>query len=142
MKALVVPVVALVVALIVGIAVGLLIQATRNAPQIKFANKMTQVVKALSSKTVVSIVMYGQVTSIDGRNLTINFNGESYTLGIKKDAVVYAFSSKSGSTASVQQAVKFEDIKQGQNISVNLKLLPDGQLEGQTVFILPVTEVK
>lgn len=128
----------LLVVLIVGIALGMVFQTIKNAPQLQFAEKMGKVVKALSSKTTVSIVMYGQVTGINARNLTLDFGGESYTLGIKQDAVVYSFSAKN----NTQQVVKFEDIKVGQNVSVNLKLSSDGQLEGQTVFILPLTETK
>ncbi len=123
------------------VAIGILFQAARDNSKFKNAKANAEAVKILSSKAVVSTVVYGQVTGINGKVLSLNYNGEDVNIAVKQDAVVYALNQTG--TGSSQQAAKFEDIKQGYNVSINLKILSDGQLEGQTVFILPApTETK
>ena len=92
----------------------------------------TQAVQTLSSKVIPSITAYGQVSKIDGKNITLNYGGDSLTIKLRDDAQIFF-----PSTATTpQKMAKFEDIKVGQNVSMNIKLLPDGQIEGQLVIIL------
>lgn len=94
----------------------------------------------LSSKVISSMVAYGQVKNIDGRNITLNNLGDDLTISISNTAQVYSFSVPEGATAPVQKTIKFEDIKVGDKINATIKTLPNGQLEGESVIILPVAQ--
>jgi len=118
--------------LILGGGLGIFYQSQKNALQTPEGNSKLKAVQVLSSKVIPSITAYGQIANIDGRNITLTFGGDSLNVKINDDAIVYLPSSES----SPQQIAKFEDIKKGDNVSVNLRLLPDGQIEGQMVIIL------
>jgi len=111
--------------------------------QIEQLEKAADALKTLSSSKVIScFAVLGEVTKIDGRDITLKSTGDSLTIHIKEDAKVYS-SAKNGSfgtgaTSSVQQQVEFKDIKKGDFLNIGVKLLPDGQLEGQVINILPV----
>lgn len=90
-------------------------------------------VRALSSKVIPSIVAYGQVTNISGRNITLSHNGDSLTIPVATDAQVSSFAS--GLTA--EQDVGFGDVKKGDYINISVKLSADGSMEGRAVIILP-----
>ena len=131
-----------VVFFIVGGGLGLMYQKQKDAQsQLPQNNKKVAAVQTLSSKVIPSITAYGQISKIDGRNLTLAFGGDSLTIKIRDDALVY-MPSKTTSDSSGKQIItpqtqsKFSDIKTGDNVSVNVKLLSDGQLEGQIVIIL------
>ena len=100
-----------------------------------------QAVQTLSSKVIPSITAFGQVTKIDGKTITLTFGGDNLTVKIRDDAQIYlpatTAKDKNGKlVTSQQQTAQFSDIKVGNNVSVNLKLLSDGQIEGQLVIIL------
>ena len=95
------------------------------------------VIKALSSKVIPSIVAYGQVTEINGRNITIFYSGETLTVPIAQDAQVSSFTQANGQTGSTQQQSSFNQIKKGDSINISIKVSSDGKLEGKMVIILP-----
>jgi len=100
------------------------------------------IIKTLSSKVIPTVNAYGEVTSINEKNITLTSGGESLTIKIRDDAKVYSFEpsvdKKGNSTTPVQKIIKFEDIKNGNNVSVNLRILPDGNIEGYAVVIVSV----
>ncbi len=102
--------------------------------------------KALSSKVVPSIVAFGKVTSISGRNVTLNYAGENLTIKIDETAQISSFTAPSAGskTTASQGKAEFKDIKVGNTLSINLRLLADGALKGMSVVIinsLPETDV-
>lgn len=104
--------------------------------------KTESAIKALSSKVVPSIVSYGEVANIEGRNITLNYGGDSLIVRVKDDAQIFSFAQtaplkKGDIAATTRQKVEFEKIKKGDNLNIIIKLLPDGQLEGQMVTIMP-----
>jgi len=110
---------------------------TNKTPQ----QTKVKTVNSLSSKVVSSIVAYGQVVSIEGKNITLNNLGDNLVISIADNAKIYSLTIPSGAKAPVQSIGEFGDIKQGDSVNVNLKLLTDGQLEGSSVVILPPTAV-
>lgn len=122
---------------VLGVGLGAFFQTERGqatAPKV-------QAVQTLSSKVIPSITAYGEVTKIEGRKITLTFAGDSLAVNIKNGAPVYLPAAKTtdkdgNPTASLQKTAEFEDVKKGDNVSVNLKLLPDGQIEGQLIIIL------
>jgi hypothetical protein len=118
--------------LVFGVGLGVLYQ---NQQPLSQTEKAVEAVKFLSSKTVPSIVAYGQVTKIDGRNITLFYSGDSITINMDANSQVYLFVNDS-TGKPVQKKVEFGEIKVGDNLNITLKLLVDGQLQGQSVFIL------
>ncbi|OGZ73099.1 MAG: hypothetical protein A2998_03345 [Candidatus Staskawiczbacteria bacterium RIFCSPLOWO2_01_FULL_37_25b] len=130
-KKILIGIIPIIVALILGGAIGIFFQFQKDAPQVK---KSGEVIKSLSSKVVPSIVAFGRVSKIDGRNITLDYNGDNITINIGDDAKIYT-SSNQGEGGG-QEIISFENIKTGDNLSINLKVLPDGQLQGQSIIIL------
>jgi len=123
--------------LILGGSLGIFYQQIKTAADLKNDSRILAI-KELASSVVPSITAYGQVESIDGRDITLNFNGETMKIKIKDDAFVFipAMSANANGTASAQKTAEFKDIKVGDNVNVNLKVAEDGQIEGQMVIIL------
>ena len=130
-----------------GIAGGMFISQsndTTTLPQIG-QQSMVQAIKDLSSKVVPSLSAYGTVTKIDGQSVTLSYQGDSMVLPIKPDAKVYSLAAspttvRTGSTAksaSTTQQIAFQNIKIGDNLSVNFKVLSSGNLEGFSAIVLP-----
>jgi hypothetical protein len=124
--------------LIVGAVLGAAYKGVLDAPKMKKIAVMEPTIKGLSSKVVPSIVAYGQVTNISGRNITLTYSQETLTIKVSNTANIYSFSApKAGSTTPTQQKASFSDIKKGDNLNINLKVSANGALEGQSVIILP-----
>jgi hypothetical protein len=121
---------------LIGGGLGIfLIQGSSGRAKVEMANN-------LSSKVISSIIAYGQVKNINGRNITLSNLGDNLSILIANDAQVYAFvvptDAGENTTASpVQQTVNFETIKIGDNVNVAVKILPNGQVQGTSVIILP-----
>lgn len=116
--------------LCLGGAAGILYQTQKEVSQ---SGNPAEIIKEITSKAITSVSAYGQVTNIQGRNIILSYAGDSITIKIGDDAKIYSFTQ---SSASTQQIAKFENIKNGDNLTVSSKLLSDGTLEGQTVLIL------
>jgi len=121
-----------------GGGVGIFYQSQKEGGQPGVAEN---ILKNLNSKAVPSIIAYGQVTKIDGRNVTLSFNGDSVTIKINDSASINSFV-KSASGTTTQQKMNFSQIKKGDTLSVNVKLLPDGNLQGESVIILSTPAAK
>ena len=83
----------------------------------------------------------GEVTEISGRKLTLNKEGDTLTISIGEDALVYrVVPSEEKATEipqpSVREEIKFGEIKVGDKVSITCELKADGSLEGKTVIIL------
>ncbi|MEK7562211.1 MAG: hypothetical protein AAB509_00825 [Patescibacteria group bacterium] len=127
--------------LILGGGLGILYQSQKDS--LPSANPKTQAVQTLSSKVIPAITAFGQVAKIDGKNVTLTFGGDSLTVKIIDNATVFlpaiSTTDKNGKPVTTQQQIaNFTDIKVGDSVSINLKLLPDGQIEGQMVIIIGV----
>jgi hypothetical protein len=122
------------VVFIVGVGLGIFYQAQADSMQVT----KTETANALSSKVIPSIVAYGTVTKIDGNNITLTAQGDTLTVAVSPDAKVISFSSTAGSTAApTQKDASFSDVRTGDSINIAVKVMPDGQIQGQTVIILP-----
>ncbi len=105
-----------------------------------------QVVKDLSSKVIPSIAAYGQVSKIDGKNLTLTYQGDSVVVLVRDDAKIFAFTTvapatgtnpKTPTPAPTSKPITFQEIKMNDNVTVNFKVTPLGVLEGSSVVVLP-----
>ena len=64
------------------------------------------------------------------------------TVKVGNNAQIYSYTaastSKTGATIpGAQKTAAFNDIKKGDSVSINLKLLSDNTLQGNSVIILP-----
>lgn len=128
---------------VLGGGAGILYQTQKDTPQI---DRLMSALEGITSKAIPSIIAYGQVTGIEGKNITLTYREDSIIVSIRSDTEIYSFvqptEQKEGQAAlPVKQLVKFEDIKKGDTLSISLKVLSDGQLEGNTVTIMPLPNV-
>jgi flagellar basal body-associated protein FliL len=120
---------------IIGVVAGIFLGGIVGPQKAKVA-----AANNLSSKVVSSMVVYGKVKSISGRNITLDNLGDTSTISIAASAPVYSFRTSEGVMAKVQQIVKFGDIRIGDNVNISVKLLPSGQLQGSSVIVLPTAK--
>src|SRR3989339_1252658 len=126
--------------LVVGLGVGVVYQKQADASQVEKSPK-TKAINILSSKIIPSITAFGEVTKIDGKNITLSFGGDNLTVKINDDAQIYfpARDTKDENGKPItapQKIVKFSDIKIRDDASINVKLLTDVKMEGQLVVVL------
>ena len=91
------------------------------------------IVKIVNSKVIPSIIANGIVTEISGRIITLSSNEESLDINIREDAKIYSLRDISGEINPT-----FEFIKVGDNLSINIKILSDGKIEGLSITIPPL----
>ena len=127
-----------------GGGLGILYQTQKDAPQIGKLQAtelaLNNIVKELSSTVISSIISYGKVSKIEGRNITLTFEKESLTIKVREDALVFSMVQtaplKNGSAfTTTQQKAEFKDIKLGDDLNIRVKLSIDGQLEGGVIII-------
>lgn len=128
---------------VIGGALGILYQM--QAPKVQSQNTLTltpqpsatipQVVKDLNSQVITSIGAYGIVTKIDGRNITLSNQSDSIIIAVRDDAKIYSFVTMNGKPTS--QQIDFKDIKNGDNVSISVKVSLDGQIEGYSLIVSP-----
>ena len=128
------------------IVVGLLLTVSGGAVGFLYARQQLSsqldVIKNLSSQAIPSMVAYGEVTEIEGRNITLSYGGDNIKINVEESSSVY-LSINDSAGKPMQEKISFKDIKKGNNLSVAVKLLPNGQLQSQSIFVLlPVPKIK
>jgi hypothetical protein len=96
-------------------------------------------VEVLSSPLIPSIVAYGRAIETNGRSITLAYGGSTMNITVKDGAEISSFkvSDDSLTMATTQKAVDFSEIKPGDTLNIIIKVLPDGQLQGESVIIFP-----
>lgn len=131
-------IVVILIVFLIGGGAGIMYQAQKTITPTTQVQTIPPIVKQLSSKVVPSIAVYGKVTDINGRNVTVSYDTDNITIKIKDGAPVVSFVTDSKGV-SKQQTSDFSQIKKDSNINISCKFLSDGTLEGETVIILPAT---
>jgi len=133
-------IIVLVAVAIVFLLIGLVLGMGFISKQGNLVKK--EIVNSLSSKVITSVVAYGRVEKIEGRNITLSNLGNNLLITIIDSAPIYAFDTHSvtetkNKASQNQKVVAFDDIKAGNNLNVSLKILEDGRVQGLSVIILP-----
>jgi|GEM_PF-5423378 len=121
---------------LLGGAVGMNLSNSTNSFQ---GQKSEELLKTLSSPIIVSVVAYGNVQKIEGRNLTIlSLTGEEkLTVFVKEGAQISMMASPaSGGEMGKEKRLALSDIKPGQWVNVIMRVSPEGRLEAEMVTIL------
>jgi hypothetical protein len=83
-----------------------------------------------------SLLVAGQVVSLDGLVLQLEDRGQKLTINLTADVVVSEIVISTGPEPPQSQEKKLADLKPGQEVSVNLLTNQDGQIEGRVVNII------
>jgi hypothetical protein len=85
----------------------------------------------------------GQVLKVDGKNITMSYQSDSRLVPTSSDVRVYALvvapKTLFNKTGFENKPVEFKDIKVGDNLEMNARVLQSGQIEGYNIIILPST---
>lgn len=134
-KTIILIIVAGLVIFIIGGGLGIFYQKQTTDGLIKSLNSKSQamdgLIKSLNSKTITSITALGKVVSINGNKIVLTSGQDNLEVIVSNGAKVYSLVKSPPAQATLK------DIKTGDNISVNVKLLPNGQLEGRAITIFP-----
>lgn len=126
---------------LIGGGLGFFYQWQKNAPKIKEAGEFLEIKNTLSSELVPSMVAFGQVISISGRDITIaSNNGKTLSVNINKDAPIYSYIS--AAAPNEQTRIDIDEIKKGNLLNITMKLNPDGSLSGQMVMVFSAGQVQ
>ena len=99
--------------------------------------KLQPVINTLSSGVIQSIVASGQIQNISGRTIVLISGNDKAILNVPKSAQVFSYTGKNGIASGTPEAVNFSNLKIGNNITANLKLLSGGQIECNSIYIFP-----
>ncbi len=143
-RTLIISLVAGLIVLAAGFGLGNALQK-KPATTAQVASQQTQVmpdsIKVLSSNVIAPITARGKVSKIDGNNFTLLFQTASATIAMRGDTKVYilvvAPPSALNKSKYMSKQVALKDIKVGDNVEVNVRVLTTGQIEGYNIIILP-----
>lgn len=98
----------------------------------------------LESKVITGLTTAasGEVAEISGRSLTLNNEGDTLTILIREDALIYRLVPPEEKATEVPQPVAreeigFGEIKTGDTVSISCQLKADASLEGTEIIVLP-----
>ena len=114
---------------------GVSFQMKKDAPKLQIGEENAKTVQVLTSRLVHSIYAYGEVKNISGRNITISNGKDDLTVKIRDTASILFYKTTTANPTGAAKEIKFEKIKKGQAININLKLLPNGSTEGTAITI-------
>jgi len=138
---LIILIVAGLVIFLVGGGLGFFYQWQKNATKINEANEFLEIKNTLSSELVPSIVAFGQVISISGRDITIaSNNGKALSVNINENAPIYSYIS--AAAPNEQTRIDISEIKKGNLLNITMKLNPDGSLSGQMVLVFSAGQIQ
>lgn len=120
------------VCLVLGGGIGFFYKTLQSSSE---GEKTTIITKNLTSKTIISSVVYGQVSKIEGRDITLSNEGDSLKINIPENIAIYSFANDS-TGKSVQTRVDLKAIKIGDTLNIAIKVLPNSQIQSQSVMIL------
>ena len=125
------------VVFVVGGGVGVMYQKSKTASVLPEENP---VYKILSSKLIPTITAFGKISSINGNDIVLSSGDETLNIEMKDSAPVYIFDSSvdlgNGLSTPSQKIVNVDVLKEGQDISVNLKINKDGQISGVAIVLI------
>jgi hypothetical protein len=98
----------------------------------------------MSSKAIATIITYGKITNITGRDITLSSSGTDITIHMADDATFISFlnsnpnqkNAPTGTIVGGQQKLKLSDVKTGESASVNFRVLPSGQFVGNALILI------
>lgn len=130
---------------IILLGVGFFSGVTWVQKQIQKSNTESPLAVLLASKVIsngLATFASGEITAIGGRNLTLNKEGNTLTILVQEDALIYRLSSPKETATEVPQPVEreeiqFGEIKTGDKVNISCQLKDDGTLEGTAVTVLP-----
>lgn len=122
--------------LVAGVFAGFLLEKNITEKDIEKANTT---IKAFGSKLIPYVTAFGKIQSISGKDLTLNYNGDTVVIKIKDDAKVSIIETGDDNN-TIQKEALFEDLKVGDSVSVNISISSDNAIEGSRVLIVPITE--
>lgn len=128
-----VSIIVLVAVFVIGAIFGMFLQVQKDAPQI---DKAAETLKMLTSKAIPSVVVYGQISNINGRTVTVSFNGDTAVVKLRDNAAVSSFGGY-GQGNNTPQNIDLSQVQQGQTASISAKILSDGSLQGESLIVLP-----
>ena len=100
----------------------------------------TEVIKNLSSEMVTSIMVYGKVSGINGRTMTLSYNDKTMVLEVGNDAQIYSLVSQTVSNSAINEQLKsFDDVKVGDSVNVALTMPSEGVFNVTSIVILPAS---
>ena len=121
---------------LLGGGLGMFYQFQKDTVRNDQNDKILKTADTLSSELVPSMVAFGQVASVIGRDITIFSNdGKVLSVKINENAPIYSYIAGS-KEPNIQSRVALNEIKKGNMVNITMKLMPDGSLTGQLILIL------
>ena len=121
-----------------GLGIGMSYQSKKVAPSQTQNQISSKSIELLTSHVISPMIARGKVIKIDDKDVTLNYQKDNRIIKISDTArVSLLVLSATQKKSYVNKQVTFEDIKMNDNVEVSVRVLPDGQIEGFNIVILP-----
>jgi len=125
-----------------GYVIGSYFEQRVNGEKIASLEKVNNIFSY--SKLINSIIAFGKISNVSGRTITLTSGTDTLEITMRANAQIYSFTTPTSSGGQLtgtpaQNVVAFEDIKVGDNLNVNMRMLPDGSFEGASAIIFAPT---
>ena len=124
-----------VVIFIIGIFIGLGLTKS-PASQIPGITIGTPAKNPLSSSVIASVFAFGKLTSVSGKNITLASGPDSLTIATDQNTKIVSYQQVKGAdgkTTVSPQNIALSDLKTGDYLNVNLKVLASGTLNAVSI---------
>jgi uncharacterized protein YpmB len=130
---------AVLILILLGFVLGYWLNSQKKLEE--SAVEKSTIAKLESSKLVQSwiVTIYGKITEISGRDLTLTQQGETLAVSIKDNAKISSANFAQGiSTSSGVEDIEFDEVSIGDNVSIAVEVKKDGKLEGINLTVVKI----
>jgi len=119
-----------IILLVIGFLVGYLLRPKAVAPEVKPQTCPSCLLDSKLTQNWMGFAI-GQIKEISGRDLTLSSDGETLKISVSEGARIQ-FLGEEGS-----KEADFEDVKIGKKVEIQFVVIPERNLVGSIVTILP-----
>lgn len=141
-----------IIGLAIGYLGGILSQGEKIAAPVasteEILRKASNLIKIMSSEMIPSLVAIGKIANISGKTITLKAHnskegGLTIPIEITENTQFASFtfpSKENGKDAPItpiREEIEFKDIKVGNDVNINFKIMPDNTFQGVSVIVFP-----
>jgi len=94
------------------------------------------IIQTLSSPFIYSLKATGKVKSISNNVITLNYKDSVSSLKVAQNAIIVSFLNKNAAGVIKSEMVNLSDVKIGDNLQIDLEVLPEGSLVAGKIYII------
>jgi len=131
-------IVVIAVIFIIGIFIGLGLTKSPASPAVQIPGTPTGTSgkTGMNSSVITSVFAFGKLTSVSGQNITLANGSDSLTIATDQNTKIVSYQQVKSATGKITvnpQNITLSDLKAGDYLNVNLKVLASGVLNAVSI---------